>query len=348
MAQGGTPMDNIGPIFHRALLATHIAESRYFFLPPAPRADTSALAASGPSSLRLALGGWEMCRPDYALLRQRYPYHVVELVVAGRGRATICGQTFPLEAGVCFAYAPDSPCQIVADPQDPLRKYFFGLDGPGAAKGLAEAGLSPGRLRRIVVIGELAALAETIVAEGGQQGRHAPAVCDLLLRALLLKLSERDATDEVRDTHARARAAYERCREKIDTHARTWASLADIAVGCGLERSSLCRLFRRFARQSPGRYLLRRKMDLAAAHLLTHGGWVKEAASTSPAVSARSMASPPASSSASNPSCLLEAEFSDPIFSAPLRLRAKLLRISSASQHPLTQRRTAAFSIVFL
>jgi AraC-like DNA-binding protein len=64
----------------------------------------------------------------------------------------------------------------------------------------------------------------------------------------------------------------------VDANARTWASLREIAEGCGLERSSVCRLFRRFAGVTPGRYLMRRKMNLAAAHLIEHGGWVKEAA----------------------------------------------------------------------
>ena len=46
----------------------------------------------------------------------------------------------------------------------------------------------------------------------------------------------------------------------------------------GLEESSVCRLFRRFQGTSPYQYLLRRKMNLAAAFLVESGGLVKEAA----------------------------------------------------------------------
>ena len=46
----------------------------------------------------------------------------------------------------------------------------------------------------------------------------------------------------------------------------------------GLEVSSVCRLFRRYHDCSPYQHLLRRKMTLAAEHLVTHGGLVKETA----------------------------------------------------------------------
>lgn len=270
-------MDKIGHQPAPELLAGQVAESRYFFL-PTRRARTLGGAAGGPTAWRLALGGWEVCRADYAVRRSRYPYHVVELIVAGRGRAIIDGRTTELEAGVCFAYGPTARCELRAEEAEPLRKYFFALAGAGAARALAEAGLGAGSARRLVVVGELAALADAIVTEGRRHGRHAEAVCGHLTAALLLRLAEGDTADELADSEARARESYERCRARVDAHAREWRSLADIAAGCGLERSSVCRLFRRFAGTTPGRYLLRRKMNLAAARLIEHGGWVKEVA----------------------------------------------------------------------
>ena len=45
-----------------------------------------------------------------------------------------------------------------------------------------------------------------------------------------------------------------------------------------MEASSVCRWFRRYQGTSPYQYLLRRKMNLAAEHLVENGGLVKEAA----------------------------------------------------------------------
>jgi AraC family transcriptional regulator len=45
-----------------------------------------------------------------------------------------------------------------------------------------------------------------------------------------------------------------------------------------VETSSVCRWFRRYQGTSPYQYLMRRKMNLAAEHLIENGGLVKEAA----------------------------------------------------------------------
>ena len=264
-------MDKIGSQPAPELLAEQIVESRYFFLP------ASAAKGSGSKAFRVALGGWEVCRADYAVRRTRYAFHVLELILAGEGRALVDGREIKLEPGVCFAYGPRSRCEITAEGLRPLRKFFIGFSGREVPGLLTSAGLGPGNARSTPVLGELAALAETIVEEGRRQGRNAETVCGHLARVLLLKIGEAAPPGAGAD-EARARSSYERCRALVDANARTWCSLREIAQGSGLERSSVCRLFRRFAGVTPGRYLLRRKMNLAAAYLIEHGGWVKEAA----------------------------------------------------------------------
>ncbi|MCX6937885.1 MAG: AraC family transcriptional regulator [Verrucomicrobia bacterium] len=271
MEKDGTCMDKIGFQPAPELLAAQIVESRYFFLPACSGKE------SGGKGFRVALGGWEVCRTDYAVRRTRYPFHVLELVLAGAGSAVVDGVELKLEPGVCFAYGPRSRCEITAEGARPLRKFFLGFSGREVPGLLLASGLAPGGARRTPVPGELAAFAEMIVEEGRRQGRNAEAVCGHLARGLLLKIGETE-TAGAGDAEARARSSYERCRALVDANARTWGSLREIAEGCGLERSSVCRLFRRFAGVTPGRYLMRRKMNLAAAHLIEHGGWVKEAA----------------------------------------------------------------------
>lgn len=270
-------MDKIGPLENPGLLAAQVADSRTFFL---------QLSGPWPEKVSVALGGWELCRPDYTVARQRYPYVVLELVTGGRGRVSLDGVAHPLEPGVCFAAAQRTDCRIETDRQAPLEKFFFALAGPGSIRALTSAGLLHGRARRVAALGELRELAEDITREGRRHGPAAPAICARLAEVLLLKIGEEPArvaslggarrgatTDGARDN-------FERCRALIDSHAAEWRGLEEIAAAARLEPSSVCRLFRRFLGLSPHQYLRRRKMALAAAFLIERGGRVQDAAAS--------------------------------------------------------------------
>lgn len=267
-------MDNIGSQPDASLLAAQVAESRVFFL---------QLAGPWRERVSVVLGGWERCRPDYAVARTRYPYLVLELVTGGRGRCRLDGTEHRLEAGVIFASGPRTACRIETDADAPLEKFFFALAGPGVARAVARAGLLEGRARRAAALGELRELAEDVTREGRRHGPAAAAICARLAEVLLLKIGEepvRAAGAGRGAATAAARENFERCRALIDTHAAEWSRLDDVAEAAGLEGSSVCRLFRRFLGVSPHQYLRRRKMALAAAYLLEKGGRVQDAAAS--------------------------------------------------------------------
>lgn len=263
-------MDNIDPHGDASLLAAQVAESRTFFL---------QLGGPWKERVTVALGGWERCRPDYSVARDRYPYVVLELVVGGRGRVVLDGSEHRLEAGTCFASGQKTACRIETEADEPLEKFFFALAGGGVTRALAKAGLLHGRARRAATLGELRELAEDITREGRRHGSAAPAICARLAEVLLLKIGEEPAqvTSTSFGTEG-ARENFERCRALIDQHAAEWSGLGDIAAAARLDGSSVCRLFRRFLGVSPHQYLRRRKMALAAAFLLESGGRVQDAA----------------------------------------------------------------------
>lgn len=270
-------MDNIGSRSpgDDALLATQVADSRTFFL---------QLSGAWPERVSVALGGWERCRPDYAVERRRYPYVVLELVVGGQGRVSLDGTTHRLETGVCFASGPRTACRIDTDADSPLEKFFFALAGPGVTRALTRAGLLHGRARHSAALGELRELAEDIIREGRRHGPAAPAICARLAEVLLLKIGEEPARaaslGRGGPATEGARENFERCRALIDKHAAAWRGLDEIAAAAHLDPSSVCRLFRRFLGVSPHQYLRRRKMALAAAYLLERGGRVRDAAAS--------------------------------------------------------------------
>ena len=61
-----------------ALLSPQVSEARTFFL---------NLGGGRAEPIVLVLGGRERCNPDYALVRSRFPYFVIEYVVSPRGCA---------------------------------------------------------------------------------------------------------------------------------------------------------------------------------------------------------------------------------------------------------------------
>jgi len=223
------------------------------------------------------LAGREECAANYLVERERYRFHVMEVVAAGRGRLRLDGgRTHPIGPGSVYAYAPDMACRIESDAAQPLQKFFFALAGKQAAARLAEARLPAGTVRRIGAPAEVVSLAENIIHEGQRQGPHVLSICVKLLEVMLLKIHE-GTGGRVRGNQ-RARENFLRCRAILEAHATEMRTLEQAAAMAGMDAASMCRLFRRFQGTSPYQYLLRRKMALAAEDMMESGCMVKEAA----------------------------------------------------------------------
>jgi AraC-like DNA-binding protein len=249
------------------LLSQQVTEARYFFL---------NLAPSPREAFTLVMGGREQCNPDYAVSRSSFPFYCVEYVVSGHGTLELDGRRHELRAGTVFAYAPDTHCEIRADPLDPMLKFFVSFAGRGVQPRLRRAGVTPGTARALAAHAEIVSVGEDLVREGQRSGALAGRICAALGELLLLKIE--DAATLSPQASEPAREAFLRCKALIDAETPRLATLAEIARLTGVEASSVCRWFRRYQGTSPYRYLLRRKMNLAAEHLVENGGLVKEAA----------------------------------------------------------------------
>ena len=260
-------MEKIGQSDASGLLSQQVTAARYFFLNLAPRrADP----------LTLVMGGRERCNPDYAILRRNFPFYVLEYVVAGHGSVKLDGQPHALGPGVEFAYAPTTRCEIHTDPRDPMVKYFLSFAGAGVPARLRRCGVPPGRARQLAAHAEVTSVLEDLGREGQRSGALARRICAVLFELLLLKIE--DTSSLAPHASEPAREAFLRCKALIDAQAESLATLEELAKATNVEASSVCRWFRRYQGTSPYQYLLRRKMNLAAEHLIENGGLVKEAA----------------------------------------------------------------------
>lgn len=250
-----------------AILSSQVSGSRHFFLD---------LKLGGQRGLTLAYGGYEQCNPDYLIQRDGFVYHVLELVAAGRGVVTMNGRSTQLHAGAAYLYATDTRLEIRADPAQPMAKYFLCFTGAGARERLRLAGLTPGRVRHLAMFSEVQAVLEDLLREGRHQRRMAARLCAALTEVLLLKIEE--LTHLTGRNSNVAEEQFLRCKGIIDAQTGRLGTLTQITALVGVEASHLCRLFRRYQGLSPYQYLLRRKMAVAAEHLMDSTCLVKQAA----------------------------------------------------------------------
>ncbi len=260
-------MDKIARPDASDLLSQQVTRARYFFL---------NLAPSRGAPVVLVMGGREQCNPDYTILRRHFAFYGLEYVVAGRGTVALDGKKHELGPGAVFAYGPDTHCEIQADPRQPMVKYFLSLAGTDVPRRLRRCGVRPGSARVLAAHAEITSVLEDLVREGQRSGALAGRICAALLELLLLKIE--DGVEFSPRANEPAREAFLRCKALIDAGAEKLGTLEEVATGAGVEASSVCRWFRRYQGTSPYQYLLRRKMNLAAEHLVENGGLVKEAA----------------------------------------------------------------------
>lgn len=244
-----------------------VAQARRFFLdlnPPRSR------------PIAVVCGGLEYCMPDFTIRRETFPYFSIEYVARGRGEVKLKGRSRSLQAGCLFSYGPGVSQQITGDLAEPLVKYFVDFAGARAAELLRSCKLSPGSVSEVFPANALQPLFDELIQAGSQVRRENAELCAKLLECMALRISSSRAPTEGAQTLSFA--TFERCRQYIEQHALRLQSLDQIAVECHVNQAYLCRLFQRFNRNSPYKYLLRLKMNHAAERLQQTGMMVKQVA----------------------------------------------------------------------
>jgi AraC-like DNA-binding protein len=244
-----------------------VREARRFYLDLAPP-PTEPMA--------VVCGGCEHCAPDYAIHRGSFPYYSLEFVAQGKGQLTLADETYPLSAGTVFSYGPNIPQRITTDPADPLVKYFVDFCGARAVELLGQHAPQPGSVGRVFAPAEIQAAFDELIHNGLKATRFSSRVCAVLLEYLILKIAESLMPWEAAQTPAFA--TYQRCRQYLQAHYLGLRSLSQAARQCHVDPAYLCRLFCRYAHQTPYQFLLRLKMNAAAQRLQDPGALVKQVA----------------------------------------------------------------------
>jgi AraC-like DNA-binding protein len=255
------------PTFPAHLFATQIFEGRYY-CPEVPRA---------PRGLTVVCAGWELCRPDYELVRRTFPWLVVELVVRGEGTLELDGRRYPLRAGSLFCYGSSTSLRITTDPARPFFKYFVGFTGSEAHRASARGALRVGDARQAVYPQELQQVLDRVIDEGNRKSAASSTIANDYLRIFLLKLDE-CAEGSAGPETSRGLDSYVRAKSFLEQNYLRVLRTEDAAQELGMASETLCRLFQHYSRTSPHQFVLRLRVNLAIDLLLGTSLLVKEVA----------------------------------------------------------------------
>jgi len=243
--------------------STQVTEARRFYLRLGP----------GGKGLTVASGGVEHCRPDYRIDRPDFPHAVLEFVARGAGTLDLGGRRHDLRPGFVFTYGPGRPHRIVSDAADPLVKYFVIV---AFARLLCACRLGPGTVACVRDPEAVGRVFEDLIRHGLGDHPDRERMCAVCVQYLAMKIG--DLALPPGEAHSPAFATYRRCRRFIEENAHTLPSARAAAEACHVDPAYLCRLFQRFGREPPARFLQHLRLSRAAELLQTTDLMVKEVA----------------------------------------------------------------------
>ena len=250
-----------------AYFSAQVSAARRFYL--RPNAGTGR-------ALAVFSGGWERCRPDYIIQRPGFPHYVIEFVTRGAGTLTLDRKTYPLGPGTVFVYSRNHPHTIRTHPGTPMVKYFAIGAGLELRALLRECRLEPGAVMQIAHADRVQQVFDDLINHGLSDHPNRPRLCAVTLQYLILKIG--DLAIPSGESGQPAFATYQRCRHFIADNFLHTPSLQAVADNCHINVSYLCRLFQRFGRERPYRYLQLLRMSHAADLLRSHNRLVKDVA----------------------------------------------------------------------
>jgi AraC-like DNA-binding protein len=247
--------------------SAQVSQAQRFFLDlnPAPGADLVTVS-----------GGCEHCRSDYEINRPCFSHSIVEFVARGAGQLWLNDQKFELLPGTVFVYGPDMPHRIISDKRDLMVKYFCVFAGDAGRQMFDQCQIGFGRVVRVAYPEQIQRVFDDLIFHGRGDNPNRARMCNVALQYLIMEIG--DVALPQGETATRAFATYQQCRRYIEENFARVRSLREVAEACHLDLAYLCRLFQRFGRERPNRYLQHLRLNYAAELLQNSERPVKDVA----------------------------------------------------------------------
>jgi AraC-like DNA-binding protein len=238
-----------------SFISTQVSSGEYYYLNLTPNKDLKET---------VVCGGREQCASNYRIERNGFKFYSVEFVSAGKGALELRGKSYPLGPGALFFYGPGISHKIKTDPAAPLLKHFVDFAGTGLSGLIKKTELFHTPLYTSSLL-RIRSLFESLLKTGGTESRHRDVLCVLLLKQLILCIDE--TALPYQEAFSPAWQTYLRCRQHIEQNFPTLGNMEQTARDCRLDKAYLCRLFQRYANETPLQLLTRLKMGWAAEML---------------------------------------------------------------------------------
>lgn len=208
--------------------------------------------------------GYEECDGRYSVVRNSYPYLILEMVVSGSGHLRINNKEHEVEAGFCFCGGPDIDYEFASSSSEPITKYFLVFGKNQAGNFTPKKYLYPGFTRPFALPEEIIRWCELIITEGAAQSNEVFENISALIGILVRKISPDASGSEPRQS---TDALVRRALREIERNFKNHSSLQELAGALSVSSEHLCRVFKSNDKASPYRILIRRKMEHAYAQL---------------------------------------------------------------------------------
>ena len=230
--------------------------------------------------------GCERCLPEYLVDRKSFPQHKNELnqwsyttfdfVVEGKGSLVLNGEKHRLIPGCLYVYADNIPHKISTEPDYPMLKYFLVCAHHPSIRPFGQITDQYYDFIKIKTLDEITNLFELILSNANFDSSYARSICNALTNALVFKICENAGVEEGSTT--RAWTTYNRILQHLRTNYYRIKSIEQLADEMHVDAAYLSRIFKRFHKENPYKFLTRLKMSHAASLLLNSGDLVKHVA----------------------------------------------------------------------
>ena len=230
--------------------------------------------------------GCERCLPQYKLDRKSFPQHkfglssceftTCEFVFEGEGILTLNGKENHLNPGSIFMYGKGIPHQIKNSQDKPMLKYFIVCAGDHSLHTIEPSIKSNSGFFQIRSFGEIMELFELILSNATNDSQFRHSICSSLANALFFKICEK--VNSRNKAGSRSQNTYNRVLQHMRNNYFHIKSMKQLAKEVNIDPAYLSRIFRRFHKETPYKFLIRLKMSHAASLLLKSDELVKSVA----------------------------------------------------------------------
>lgn len=250
-------MDKIRPEFAYAVEGS-ILEAEYFYYDTKPGTDVR---------LAIICGGHEKCAPDFEIIRNSYPYFVVEYYLGGKGSILIGEKEYELKNGTFLAFPPGVAHHYKTNPEDTLEHIFLAIIGTEIKSLLAKCGLENGGTIQTENPQRALDTFMQIMETGLENTDFSQELCSNYLRVIMLELASQNIRKKMKTS--KSFQTYRQCKRYIDENFSEIFAINEVAAKCGINFRYMSRLFKKHAKISPHNYVMRLKLNKAGRLLLT-------------------------------------------------------------------------------